>query len=179
MARKKDLPAPTQKVLQTIKTGVKRGLTQKQIQTAIRKKTGTGIRDDFLRQGVRFVKGEDVINPPADPRFINKRTGVRQSPDPLRIKPSQGILTRKFSYKIGVKTFDEKGKKVTFGGVTVSSSTRLTKAQALAGAFQSVAREGLKNYTKEEILPDEFFFELDEIITSEDFLLDSEEEEEE
>ena len=167
MARKRDLPSPTQKALRTIRKGVKRGLTQKEIQTSIRASLGKGIRDDFLRQGIRFVRGDKDINPPANPRFINRE----KSPDVNRIRKSVGQITRKYSYQVGVTTTDEDGNKIIIGGVTVSTSKRLSKKAALAEAFSSISESGLEAYTQEEILPDAFDLELTGVLTSDTFLL--------
>jgi len=150
--RFENLPKPTREVMAIIDEGFRSGLTQAEIQALIKKARGQGIRDDFLRQGIRFVRGDLNTNPPSDTKFIS-----RGSPDLRRYEPSKGPILKNFSYQVAIinEDTDEIG-----GRLTVISDRLLDPDEVLDEAEESIKTEGLNRYAP-EVLPDRFRLEIE------------------
>lgn len=154
------LAAPARDFIEVIGEGADRGETKDQIQARIRainkeagiinRKTGDGrgIRDIYLGQALKFLRGEKIE--PPDQRFTN----LEKSPDPTRAASSKGPILRRFSYNVGI--IDKKTGELIKGGVTVSSDTRRSIADIKAQAEASVAANGIEAYLDEDGVPDDF-----------------------
>ncbi len=177
-----EVPRPARPFLNLISESLAAGLSQAEIQAKIKERKielaqkATGIRDDFLRQSIRYLRGEANINPPPQFRFIEKT----KSPDPFRSREATGITTRRFSYRVGIFEVDEDGKSVLekndqgelvpkrSGVVGISSSVRLSRQRILDEATKMVDL-GLEQYTEE--IPAQFRLDIIDAMISNDFLL--------
>lgn len=138
--------------IEIISEGFDRGETKAQIQARIREATGRGIRDIDLGETLKFLRGEDITEPPQI-----KFTNIDKSPDPLRASLSKGPILRNFSYQVGIVN-PETGEII--GGITVSSNTRRTKRDILSQAAMSVGAAGVEAYSDEDDIPDDFELQL-------------------
>ena len=164
-----EVPASALPFLAVIRRAVNAGLTQAQMQERIkaskraRKLPARGIRDDFLRQAIRFVEGVDNINPPPQYKFIERG----KSPDTSRLRRAAGITTRQFSYRIGIR--DTSTDEIT-GVIGISSSRRLSRQRILDEALKMIDGN-LEQYTSP--IPNQFALNIIDAIVSEEFLLSS------
>ena len=154
------LSRSAQEHLELISEGFQRNETKDQIQARIRAfnlergllnrkgEDGRGIRDQFLTESLRFLRGEEI-----QPEPIQRFTNVGKSPDPRRAPLSKGPILRRFSYNVGIR--DTATGKIV-GGVTVSSNTRRSISNIKAQAAASIAARGVENYADEDDIPDNF-----------------------
>ena len=172
--RFEQLPDSARKFIAIIDEGTKQGLKQSEIQSNIKAanrsegEPAQGIRDIYLTQAQRFVRGEEDVVPPADPRFVN----LDKRPDPTRARRSKGALLRAFSYTVGIRDA-ETGDVV--GGVQITSSSSKTARQIISEAEKSIKAEGLNVYADD--VPDEFELFIEDSIIASTLLLDEEIEE--
>jgi hypothetical protein len=148
------LPRSVREHIEVISEGVQRGENKRQIRQRL-KNDGRKIRDIYLLQGIRFLKGQEV-NPPRNPRFVN----TSKSPDITRSPLSKGPILRNFSYRVGIR--DRKTGNFV-GGVQVSSHEKLNKADIIAEAAKSIAASGINVYVDK--IPDDFDPERDLVLT--------------
>lgn len=164
-----EVPRPAQRFLDLITESVNAGLTQSEIQARIREvkdiqgESPTGIRDDYLRQAIRYVRGEENINPPPQYKYIEHG----KSPDPQRLRQATGTTTRRFAYRVAIVDTGADEERHS-GFVSLSSSQRLSRQQILDEAWKMIDQR-LEQYVSP--IPNQYRLDIVDALVSNDFLL--------
>lgn len=177
-----EIPKPAKDVFDIIESGYRNGETQVRILDRIRQRKGKGIRDDYLRQALRYLRGDANINPPPQYKYIE----LGKSPNPERLRKATGITTRQFSYTVAIVQVDcetrepirdEDGELIydddgnsppRRGHLGLSSSRRLTRQVILDEAMKMVDA-GIENYATD--IPECWELIVVDAMVSEDWLI--------
>lgn len=179
-----EVPRSAQPFLHLITESLNAGLTQAEIQDRIREakeaadQKPTGIRDDYLRQAIRYGRGEENINPPPQYKYIEQD----KSPDPFRLRDATGTTTRQYAYTVAVVELNDKenvvidddpssptfGQPLRLGHMTISTSQRLSR-QRIIDEAQKMVDQGMERYTAQ--VPSQYRLDIVDALFSHDFLL--------
>lgn len=120
-----------------VQRGVREGLTSQQIQTAINRGLGSGIRRQTLLDMIRNIKGIESAG--AQLKFLKSTA----TPNPLRIPEALHVIRRAYSFQVSIKGYLSNGEAAE-QFMTVSTDELMTRSQLedMAASFVDTGQSG-------------------------------------